>query len=179
MSVRTVKILQLFNLAVPANEFVNLAELGTEGNIEDFRQIQEEGPQRDALHEFGWLPTRHGALLKTLPVHEPNDLYDTTFRLFTLQSPFMMNKTRHAIELLSDDRFVDLGANLRYFIEKYDATLAGRNETRDALASVRGTPYRRVERLHHEYIRKQRAEVESMLNKLSILESSPAARNIQ
>ena len=179
LSVRTVKILQLFNLAVPANEFVNLAELGTEGNIEDFRQIQEEGPQRDALHEFGWLPTRHGALLKTLPVHEPNDLYDTTFRLFTLQSPFMMNKTRHAIELLSDGRFVDLGINLRYFREKYDAILAGRNETRDALASVRGTPYRRVERLHHEYIRKQRAEVESMLNKLSILESSPAARNIQ
>ena len=74
---------------------------------------------------------------------------------------------------------VNLGANLRYFREKYDAILAGRNETRDALASVRGTPYRRVERLHHEYIRKQRAEVESMLNKLSILESSPAARNIQ
>ena len=82
LSVRVVKFLQLFNLAVPANEFVNLAELGTEGNIGDFQQIQEEGPQRDALHEFGWLPTRHGALLKTLPVHEPNDIYDTTFRLF-------------------------------------------------------------------------------------------------
>ena len=179
LSVRAVKFLQLFNLAVPANEFVNLAELGTEGNIGDYQQIQEEGPQRDALHEFGWLPTRHGALLKTLPVHEPNDLYDTTFRLFTLQSPFMMNKTRHAIELLSDDRFVDLGANLRHFREKYDAILAGRDETRDALASVRGTPYRRVERLHYDYIKKQRAEVESMLNRLSILESPPAARKTQ
>ena len=179
LSVRAVKFLQLFNLAVPANEFVNLAELGTEGNIGDFQQIQEEGPQRDALHEFGWLPTRHGALLKTLPVHEPNDIYDTTFRLFTLQSPFMMNKTRHAIELLSDDRFVDLGANLRYFREKYDAILASRDQSRDALASVRGTPYRRVERLHYDYIKRQRAEVESMLNRLSILESSPAARKTQ
>ena len=94
LSVRAVKVLQLFNLAVPANEFVNLAELGTEGNIADFQQIQEEGPERDALHEFGWLPTRHGALLKTLPVHEPNDIYDTTFRLFTLQSPFRMAR-RH------------------------------------------------------------------------------------
>jgi hypothetical protein len=179
LSVRAVKFLQLFNLAVPANEFVNLAELGTQGNIRDFQQIQEEGPQRDALHEFGWLPTRHGALLKTLPVHEPNDIYDTTFRLFTLQSPFMMNKTRHAIELLSDDRFVDLEANLRYFREKYDAILASRDQSRDALASVRGTPYRRVERLHYDYIKRQRAEVESMLNRLSILESSPAARKTQ
>ena len=120
LSVRAVKFLQIFNLAVPANEFVNLAELGTEGDIEDYREIQRNGPQRDALHEFGWLPTRHGALLKTLPVHEPNDIYDTTFRLFTLQSPFRMPKTAHAIELLSDDRFVNLGANLRYFQQKYE-----------------------------------------------------------
>jgi hypothetical protein len=179
LSVRAVKFRQLLNLAVPANEFVNLAELGTEGNIGDFQQIQEQGPERDALHEFDWLPTRHGALLKTLSVHEPNDIYDTTFRLFTLQSPFMMSKTRHAIALLSDDRFVDLGANLRYFREKYDAILASRDEARDALASVRGTPYRRVERLHYDYIKKQRAEVESMLNRISVLQSSPAARKIQ
>jgi len=158
---------------VPANEFVNLAELGTEGDIVDYRQIQEDGPQRDALHEFAWLPTRHGALLKTLPVHEPNDLYDTTFRLFTLQSPLRMRKTEHAIELLSDDRFVDLGANLRYFREKYDAILASRDESRDGLASVRGTPYRRVERLQYDYLKRQRAEVELMLNRLSILEDSP------
>jgi len=179
LSVRTVKFLQLFNLAVPANEFVNLAELGTDGNISDYGQIQDEGPQRDALHEFGWLPTRHGALLKTLPVHEPNDLYDTTFRLFTLQSPFRMGKTEHAIELLSDDRFVDLRANLRYFREKYDAILASRDERSDALASVRGTPYRRVERLHYAYIKKQRAEVEFMQNRLSILDSSPAGPKAQ
>ena len=179
LSVRAVKIFQLFHLAVPANELVNLAELGTEGNIADFQQIQEDGPQRDALHEFDWLPTRHGALLKTLSVHEPNDIYDTTFRLFTLQSPFRMNKTAHAIELLADNRFVDLGANLRYFRERYDAVLASRDESRDALASVRGTPDRRVARLHYDYINKQRAEVKSMLNRLSILEKSPAAQTTQ
>ncbi len=160
LSVRAVKFLQIFNLAVPANEFVNLAELGTEGDIEDYREIQRNGPQRDALHEFGWLPTRHGALLKTLPVHEPNDIYDTTFRLFTLQSPFRMPKTAHAIELLSDDRFVNLGANLRYFQQKYDSILASHNQRRDMLASVRGTPYRRIERLFYSYIKAQRDEVE-------------------
>jgi hypothetical protein len=173
LSVRAVKFLQIFNLAVPANEFVNLAELGTEGNIEDYREIQRNGPQRDALHEFGWLPTRHGALLKTLPVHEPNDIYDTTFRLFTLQSPFRMPKTAHAIELLSDDRFVNLGANLRYFQQKYDSILAGHNQQRDMLASVRGTPYRRVERLFYSYIKAQHDEVESMLARLPALEGRP------
>src|ERR1700746_1148700 len=32
-----------------------------------------------------------------------------------------MSKTQHAIDLLSDERFVNLGANLHYFREKYDA----------------------------------------------------------
>jgi hypothetical protein len=38
------------------------------------------------------------------------------------------------------------------------------------LASVRGSPYRRVERLYYEYIRAQRTEVESMLDRISALE---------
>jgi hypothetical protein len=170
LSVRAVKFRQVFNLAVPANEFVNLAELGTEGNIDDYREIQRVGPERDALHEFHWLPTRHGALLKTLPVHEPNDLYDTTFRLFTLQSPFRLGKTQRAIDLLSDERFVQLDANLRYFRDKYDAILASRDERRDMLASVRGSPYRRLERLYYYYLHAQRAEVDFMLGRLSALE---------
>src|SRR6516162_4280828 len=143
LSVRTTKIRQIFNLAIPANEFVNLAELMTEGNIEDYRDILRDGPRRDALHEFHWLPTRQGALLKTLPVHEPNDLYDTTFRLFTLQSPFRMSKTQRAIDLLSDEHFVNLDANLRYFHQEYDTILASHDEHGDTLSSVRGTPYRR------------------------------------
>jgi hypothetical protein len=170
LSVRAIKLRQIFNLALPANEFVNLAELGTTGNIEDYREIQQDGPRRDAFHEFHWLPTQPGALLKTLPVHEPNDLYDTTFRLFTLQSPLRVAKTRRAIDLLSDKRFVQLDANLRYFRSKYDTILADHDARRDMLASVRGSPYRRVERLFYEYIQGQRAEVESMLNRLSALE---------
>jgi hypothetical protein len=44
------------------------------GDIDDYRWILRDGPRRDAFHEFHWLPTRQGALLKTLPVHDPNDL---------------------------------------------------------------------------------------------------------
>jgi hypothetical protein len=163
LSVRAIKIRQIFNLAIPANEFVNLAELMTQDdNIGDYRAILDDGPRRDAFHEFHWLPTEPGALLKTLPVHTPNDLYDTTFRLFTLQSPFLMGKTRRAIDLLSDPRFVDLDANLHYFAEKYDAVLARLDEERDTMAGVRGTPFRRVSQLYDEYIRKQRDEVRAM-----------------
>jgi hypothetical protein len=174
LSVRAVKLRQIFNLAIPANEFVNLAELMTQGDIDDYRWILRDGPRRDAFHEFHWLPTRQGALLKTLPVHDPNDLYDTTFRLFTLQSPFLRGKTQRAMDLLSDERFVDLNANLHYFERRYDAILAGRDERRNAMASVRGTPFRRVEGLYYDYIRSQRAEVQSMLDRITAM---PATSN--
>ena len=81
-----------------------------------------------------------------------------------------MGKTQRAVDLLSDERFVKLDANLRYFHEKYDAILASHDERHDRLASVRGTPNRRVERLYYEYIRAQRAEVEAMLDRLTSLE---------
>jgi hypothetical protein len=139
----------------------------TQGDIDDYQEILRDGPRRDAFHEFHWLPTRQGALLKTLPVHDPNDLYDTTFRLFTLQNPFLISKTQRAIDLLSDERFVDLDANLHYFEEEYDAIFARHNERRDAMASVRGTPFRRVERLYYDYIRTQRDQVQSMLDRIA------------
>ncbi|HEY2535330.1 MAG TPA: hypothetical protein VGJ20_46815 [Xanthobacteraceae bacterium] len=162
LSVRAIKIRQIFNLAIPANEFVNLAELMTQSDIADYQAILSDGPRRDAFHEFHWLPTEPGAMLKTLPVHAPNDLYDTRFRLFTLQSPFLMGKTQRAIDLLSDQRFVDLDANLHYFAEKYDAILARHDEERDTMASVRGTPFRRVAQLYDQYIHAQRDEVRAM-----------------
>jgi hypothetical protein len=174
LSVRAIKFRQLFNLAIPANEFVNLAELMTEGDLDDYRAILHDGPRRDAFHEFHWLPTRQGALLKTLPVHQPNDLYDTTFRLFTLQNPFLIGKTQRAIDLLSDERFVNLDANLHYFENKYDAILARHDERRDTMASVRGTPFRRVERLYYDYIRAQRDDVQSMLDRIAAI---PATSN--
>jgi hypothetical protein len=172
LSVRTTKIRQIFNLAIPANEFVNLAELMTGGDLEDYRDILRDGPRRDAFHEFRWLPTRQGALLRTLPVHDPNDLYDTTFRLFTLQSPLLRGKTQRAIDLLSDGRFVDLPTNLIFFDRRYAAILATHDEQRDSLLSVRGTRFRRVESLYYDYIRTQSAEVQSMLNSLALVGSA-------
>jgi hypothetical protein len=80
-----------------------------------------------------------------------------------------MGKTQTAIDLLSTERFVDLDANLHYFERRYDAILAQHDERRDTMASVRGTPFRRVERLYYDYIRTQRDEVQSMLDRIAAM----------
>jgi hypothetical protein len=90
-----------------------------------------------------------------------------------------LGKTQRAIDLLSDERFVKLDANLRYFRDKYDAILAGHDEKRDMLASVRGSPYRRVERLFYEYLPSQRAEVDLMLAQLPGLEDEAEGRKVK
>jgi hypothetical protein len=71
--------------------------------------------------------------------------------------------------LLSTERFVDLNTNLHYFEARYDAILARRDQRRDAMASVRGTPFRRVESLWYDYIRSQRSEVHSMLDRIAAM----------
>jgi hypothetical protein len=168
LSVRAIKWRQIFNLAIPANQIVDLAELMTR-DIPDYRDILRSGPRRDAFHEFHWLPTAPGALLLTLPVHAPNDLFDTTLRLFTLQSPLLMNKTRRFAALLEDARFTDLETNLDRFAREYNAILAGHDDRRDGLANVRGTRFRRVEQLYYQYIHLQQRDVRSMLARLKVL----------
>jgi hypothetical protein len=165
-SVRVIKIRQLFNLAIPANEFVNLARLGAEGPLDEYGKVYGEGVHRDSLIEFDWLPRRHGALVKALPVHAKNDLYDTAFRLFVLQSPFRQGQVRASVRLLSDERFVDVGANLRHFAQVYTGILESRDEEGFGLSSLRGDRYRRVRRRYYSYIEKQQAEVEALLARL-------------
>jgi hypothetical protein len=111
-----------------------------------------------------------------LPVHRPNDLYDTRFRLFTLQSPFLMGKTRRAVALLSDRRFVDLETNLVYFEQRYETILASHDEALDTMASVRGTPFRRVERLWYRYLHIELGAVRAMLHRLPV--ATPRAKAV-
>ncbi len=48
----------------------------------------------------------------------------------------------------------------------------------DGLASVRGTPHRRVQRLHYQYLQAQRAEVEAVHKQLTELKNSPRGPDI-
>lgn len=162
VSVRAVKLRRIFNLAIPANEFVNLARLGAEGSL-DFESVRRDRVQREALLEFDWLPTRHGALVKTMPVHAKNEVFDTTFRIFVLQSPLRRGQSRHARRMLADARYHDLGANLRHFAERYDRILA--RDAGGGLADVRGDPERRLRRRYRSYMEAQRDEVREMLSR--------------
>lgn len=179
ISVRAVKLRALLNLAVPANEFVNLALRAADGPLDDVDAIMADGPARDALHEFGWLPRRHGALVKFLPARPDNTLFDPEFRLFAVQSVLRAGMTASTVRLMSDPVYTDLEANLRHFAGVYAEAEALSDAARDPLASVRGDPNRRATRLHLDYLRAQRAETESLLARAQALKAARAAAAAQ
>jgi hypothetical protein len=159
------KLRQIFHLAIPANEAINLAATVTDGPIDSYAEIFADDPTRNALLEFGWLPTRHGGLLVSLPVHPHNEIFDPQPRLMIFQGPVTKRRTERLLKMLDDPRFTELEPNLAHFAQRYRDVLAQRDEM-DQLAKVRGDRYRRVRRRYFAVIEDELRDVERMQHTL-------------
>jgi hypothetical protein len=173
-SVRAVKLEQLFNLAVPANEFVELARL-IKFPIEEFDAVWEPPERRRALLQEHWVPAQPGALVKTLSVHQENELYDTKFRLFVLEWFLRRQTTREARAALNDARLRELDSNLRFFRFRYEAILANRGDA-SWTEAVRGSEYQQGLERYYAYIETHRADVQRMLDQLRDREREAASQ---
>jgi hypothetical protein len=170
-SIRTTKLRQLFNLAVPANAFVDLAFLSNEYPIEDFGRIRGDELRWRGLTENNWLPAVPGALVKTLPVLQVNELYDTKFRMFVLGGFFSSDTVKRAQKLLSDGRYLQLDANLRHFYDRYQAILAERAPDGEWTDSLRGADYRSDREIYYAYIERARDQVVAVVARLMELDT--------
>jgi len=163
-SVNAIKIRQFFNIAVPANEFLHLADRTTQFPLEDFQKVWRDQAAHDSLLEFDWLPGHPGALLTSMHVHAENELFDTAFRLFVLELPLHLGSTHRAEELFGDPRFVDLRKNLEWYGSRY-AEIA-RTHSGDEARVLAGDREGPVRMRYDAYIRKQRDAVASALARL-------------
>ena len=167
ISVRATQLRQIFNLAVPANEFVNLAEHGAHGPLANSRAVYRDDEARDSLLDFDWLPRRHGALMLVLPVHANNALYDTRFRLFVLENLLTSSVSRKVDALAEDPRFTQLEPNLRHFREVYSEILTDRDKLiAGGFLPLRSMRYLRPTKRYFGYVERQLAEVDAMLAEL-------------
>ena len=148
------------HIAIPANEYLNLALRTAEFPVDDFHAILNDEEARDCLLQFGWLPGRHGALIKTLDIHPLNDIYDTEFHLFLLE-PKRSRKTKQTEALLHDPNYYDLEPNLRMYKDRYQAILDNRPADEGKL--LRGDRHRSVLHRYFEYIESQLADVNAKL----------------
>lgn len=91
---------QFFNLAIPANEFAETAFRGK---------------------------NQPGAVIKIIPVHEPNDLFGTEYKLFVLEGPFQ-KKRKEIRKMWADPKHTDIEANLLYYKKRDEALLQNSRE---------------------------------------------------
>jgi hypothetical protein len=168
-SVRATKLRQIFNVAVPANTMVELAFLSNEYPIEDFGKIRNDPLRWQDLVEKDWLPAVPGALIKTLPVLQVNALYDTKFRMFVLGGWFSNDTLKRAQHLLSDGRYLQIDANLRYFYDRYEQILAEREDS-DWADFARSDGYLGDRQIYYGYIESALADLEVVLQRLAELD---------
>jgi hypothetical protein len=173
-SIATYRLGQLANLSVPANEFANLALLMTSYPIEDFDELMGDPVLRRTLARRSWLPTRHGAMLELIPVHQNNELYETDAAIFMLRSPFRRKKSRNVGDLFEDPVYTDLEKNLLHFQELYGRILAERSA--DWEATERDSADRRARDHYYRYIEAQLEDVDRKLERLGDLEPTRRTR---
>ncbi|MGI9591742.1 MAG: hypothetical protein ACR2P8_10275 [Myxococcota bacterium] len=165
-TVRATKLRQLYNVAVPANTVVELALLSNKFPIEDFAKIRGDPLRWEGLTERDWLPAVPGALLVAIPVLQINELYDPKFRMFSLAGWFSNDTLKQAQRMMSDGRYLQLDANLRFFYRRYDAILAGQGARKGAGDEA----YRRDHQIYLEHITRSQEGVLKAAQRLVELE---------
>jgi hypothetical protein len=159
-SVKSVSWRFFSGIAVPANEFAELAFLANLYPLEKAGKIKRDKIMMQTLLEQNWLPMRHGALVSIIPVHARNDFYKGEFTAFLLDRPLTKKKTRQLRELVTDKRFTDLRENLACFGDRYDRVLKSYCEDEAKCLCGEKDVFNRA------YCRYLRAQLEDTNNKL-------------
>ena len=172
--VSTTKFKQLFNLSVPSNEVIKLGLLIENFPLEKFQKIYHDAAALRSLLEDHWLPARHGALLKYLPIHRDNELYETEENIFVLELPFF-RKSKRFVKLFDDSRNTNIRDNLLYYQERYRQILDERPSDWDKPSSVNKS-YKEARRKYYEYIEAQLEDVKSKLSKLAEIQAADSSQ---
>jgi len=154
---------RFMNIGVPANEMVNFAARANLFPLERFPRVYGDGAMRASLERFDWLPARHGALLQSVPVHRPNELYDTSLQMYVVEGPGKRESERAQL-MLGDPRYTDLESNLRWFEERYRRIL---DRPPDDGGWLRGEAYRSEQARYRAYVAAQLADVQDLLGRLA------------
>jgi hypothetical protein len=164
--VHEIKKKHALQLAIPANEFVELAVRTGEFPIEDFDRVYADAVARAGLKEYGWLPGRHGAVLETLHAHQWNDLYDSTYRLLGLQNPVSHGLFKKAQAMEDDARLVELETNLRFFQTRYREILEKERAGGSSGEKVKDKGYYETRSRYVKYVEEELADVTEKLERL-------------
>jgi hypothetical protein len=150
-------VISAFDFPVPKNEFVTLVRLTNDKALARPSALYDEpAPGQEHGRRPGAAP---GALVESEKVLQPNELYDTDLRsIFYEFPPFPLH--HHFVRFFADERYTDLGANLRWFAKR-DRDLLSKD-----LPTVTKEDHVRFQQLYRAYLSRQADTVDQWLASL-------------
>jgi hypothetical protein len=119
-------LVALFDFPVPKNEFVNLMRRTNDLPLGDLAALYADPAVRRSLQRGDGLPMSAGALAGSASMIRDNEVYDPDVALiFYDEAVTGVYRTRFR-RILSEPRYFDIGANLRYFAALYARVKAAR-----------------------------------------------------
>jgi hypothetical protein len=154
---------KLMRIGIPANEVVDFGVRANLFPVDRFWKVYSDDAMRRSLERFDWLPTRHGALFQSAPVHRNNEIYDTSLQMFILEGPGK-RQTKRVTEIANDARYTDIDENLRYWEARYAQILAAPPERGGWLA---GAAFDASQARYRAYVAEQLADVRRLLGEVA------------
>lgn len=144
-------VISAFDFPVPKNELVSLVRL-----TNDKRLARPSARYAaDSMQRVGAAP---GALVESERVLQPNEVYDTDLRsIFYEFPPFTLHQ--RFVAFFADERYTDLGANLRWFAKRDRELLASTRDETTSSSQERA----RFQQLYRDYLTRQANTVEQWL----------------
>lgn len=162
---------QLSNIAVPANEMLDLMYIGNDVDLSHPSSIYKNQFFYKSIMDNNWLPTRHGVLHEHLPVFSKNDVFNTHgLKLKSYQLPGSLTKYKKFYKKMnSDSRYFDIQSNLEFFRTKYKTALESRpslSEELSALPQIDHDAFVKFYKKYYTYLEAQLADVDKKLQEL-------------
>lgn len=117
--------LQLFNLAVPLNQVIDIERRGNDVSLKNVRALFHDSTIRNALMKDGWIPVQPGILTDKTPYHaKGNAVFKASPDMsMILDIPFLQPEEREFENAFTEVRYKDLKANLLDFQSRYQDAL--------------------------------------------------------
>lgn len=167
---------ELLNIAVPLNEVVDAEIRGNDLPLENLRAVYNDPVARKAVLEGKRIPTRPGVLFEALPQRvQGNSVYAESPQLgFMLDMPIFAPAKRKMNQILFENRYVQLKANLIDFKQRYERAIMNRKpieywtESRDEKWGIRSddSEFENFYSKYYEYLERELEFVNSALKKV-------------
>lgn len=167
--------IQLFNLAIPANEFIQLEHTGNDEDLRNIDLIYLDPVKKKDLMELNWLPIQPGVVVEKIPTRQENDLFntDSSFGIFDL--PLFWPEHHRFEKYLNQSRFNDLFTNLEYFEKKYRRAKANQKPIEDLLdrtPGFYGQDFEIFYKKYYDYLDQEISRVSSLKELLAELQAT-------